>query len=83
MGSPDSAVEESGSITDRAEQRGLRKLATEGAAVEEHKTCPGCIDEIQVGFRGQKPATCIYQGTPGGDGEQGDVRFTQAFGMES
>lgn len=37
--------------------------------------CPGCIDEIQVGFSHDKPASCVYQGIPGSAGASGSATF--------
>lgn len=39
-------------------------------------SCPGCIDEIQVGFSHDKPASCVYQGIPGSAGASGSATFT-------
>jgi trimeric autotransporter adhesin len=40
--------------------------------------CPGCIDQIQVGFSSQKPFTCVYNGVPGASGKSGTASFTTA-----
>lgn len=40
--------------------------------------CPGCIDQIQVGFSAQKPFTCVYNGIPGASGKSGTASFTTA-----
>lgn len=37
--------------------------------------CPGCIDEIQVGFSNDKPATCVYTGQPSSGGASGSAEF--------
>jgi uncharacterized protein YjdB len=38
--------------------------------------CPGCIDQIQVGFSSGKPFTCVYNGVPGASGKSGTASFT-------
>lgn len=39
--------------------------------------CPGCIDQIQVGFTHSSPNGCVYDGIPGpSPGESGTASFT-------
>lgn len=38
-------------------------------------SCPGCIDQIQVGFSTGNPLGCIYSGIPGPAGDSGSVSF--------
>ena len=33
--------------------------------------CPYCFDAIQIGFDGEDPLQCIYQGIPGSEGVSG------------
>ena len=40
--------------------------------------CPGCIDQIQVGFSSGQPFTCVYNGVPGASGKSGTASFTTA-----
>ena len=35
--------------------------------------CPGCIDEIEIGFSTENPFTCIYTGIPGVEGDSGSA----------
>ncbi len=35
--------------------------------------CPGCIDEIEIGFSTGNPFTCIYTGIPGAAGASGSA----------
>jgi CSLREA domain-containing protein len=35
--------------------------------------CPGCIDEIEIGFSTGNPFTCIYTGIPGAGGASGSA----------
>jgi hypothetical protein len=36
--------------------------------------CPGCIDEIEIGFSTENtPFSCIYSGIPGGQGTSGSA----------
>ncbi len=35
--------------------------------------CPGCIDEIEIGFSTGNPFTCIYTGIPGVEGKTGSA----------
>ncbi len=37
--------------------------------------CPGCIEQIMIGFANQDPALCIYEGIPGSGGNTGSVSF--------
>lgn len=38
--------------------------------------CPGCIDQIQVGFSHLAPNGCAYDGVPGAGGDSGTTTFT-------
>jgi len=38
--------------------------------------CPGCIDEIQIGFSQLTPAGCVYTGIPGTRGVSGSGKIT-------
>jgi hypothetical protein len=38
--------------------------------------CPGCIDQIQVGFAHESPTTCIYDSVPGTTPDTGTAGFT-------
>ena len=39
--------------------------------------CPGCIDQIQVGFTNLPPSSCVYNGVPGPfPGVSGTASFT-------
>lgn len=38
--------------------------------------CPGCIDEIQVGFSHLAPNGCVYTGVPGTVGVSGSATFS-------
>jgi len=38
--------------------------------------CPGCIDEIQIGFSQLTPAGCVYTGVPGTRGVSGSGNIT-------
>ncbi len=38
--------------------------------------CPGCIDEIQIGFSTSDPVACAYTGVPGAAGVSGSATLT-------
>jgi len=38
--------------------------------------CPGCVDQIQIGFSHGEPLTCIYNGVPGPGGKTGSAEIT-------
>jgi len=37
--------------------------------------CPGCIDQIQIGYSNANPDQCIYSGIPGAAGKSGTSTF--------
>ncbi len=37
--------------------------------------CPGCIDQIQIGYSTEAPNQCIYSGVPGAAGNSGTANF--------
>jgi hypothetical protein len=40
--------------------------------------CPGCIDQIEVGFSDRAPRKCLYNGVPGSAGARGTAAITLA-----
>lgn len=38
--------------------------------------CPGCIDQIQIGFSQEAPKGCVYNGIPGTAGASGSGKIT-------
>jgi len=37
--------------------------------------CPGCVDQIQIGYSNDNPNQCIYSGVPGAAGKSGTANF--------
>jgi large repetitive protein len=51
-------------------------LSFDYSLVEGNGDCPGCIDQIEAGFVGSVPTSCVYNGQPGPGGASGSAALT-------